>query len=270
MPPDTVDKDYVLGHFLAGFYHHFREQLVFKGGTCLRKCYFPDYRFSEDLDFTSRSSDFELTDQMLQAVCDSIQEHIGILFYNEGVRELIHEDQPKGYQVKLRYWGANHGKNQPPPEADRWLTKIKLEISTDEILVTEPAANQTINHPYSDELIQNNPIACYTIEEIIAEKLRSLAQRSYTAPRDFYDLYQLTNDFSNIDWQRILPVFQKKMDHKGLSQNPDELINDESLLQVRRVWDKSLAHQIPEAQQADKNMIIDSVAERIKQHLPAY
>ena len=23
------------------------------GGTCLRKCYFPDYRFSEDLDFTA-------------------------------------------------------------------------------------------------------------------------------------------------------------------------------------------------------------------------
>ena len=25
---------------------------VFKGGTCLKKCYFETYRFSEDLDFT--------------------------------------------------------------------------------------------------------------------------------------------------------------------------------------------------------------------------
>ena len=26
--------------------------LLFKGGTCLKKCYFETYRFSEDLDFT--------------------------------------------------------------------------------------------------------------------------------------------------------------------------------------------------------------------------
>jgi len=25
---------------------------AFKGGTCLKKCYFETYRFSEDLDFT--------------------------------------------------------------------------------------------------------------------------------------------------------------------------------------------------------------------------
>lgn len=29
---------------------------MFKGGTCLRKVYFPGYRFSEDLDFTSREA----------------------------------------------------------------------------------------------------------------------------------------------------------------------------------------------------------------------
>ena len=27
-------------------------RLAFKGGTCLKKCYFETYRFSEDLDFT--------------------------------------------------------------------------------------------------------------------------------------------------------------------------------------------------------------------------
>ena len=50
VPPDTVDKDWVLGHFLSIFHgwENHASQLVFKGGTCLRKCYFPDYRFSED------------------------------------------------------------------------------------------------------------------------------------------------------------------------------------------------------------------------------
>ena len=34
---------------------HLTETWVFKGGTCLKKCYFETYRFSEDLDFTLRN-----------------------------------------------------------------------------------------------------------------------------------------------------------------------------------------------------------------------
>lgn len=52
------DLDYGLGWFLAGLFTKTTatEYLIFKGGTCLRKCYFSDYRFSEDLDFTLRAA----------------------------------------------------------------------------------------------------------------------------------------------------------------------------------------------------------------------
>src|ERR1700735_4439156 len=50
----VVEKDYVLGWVLAGIARD--EELsrawLFKGGTCLKKCFFETYRFSEDLDFT--------------------------------------------------------------------------------------------------------------------------------------------------------------------------------------------------------------------------
>jgi predicted nucleotidyltransferase component of viral defense system len=54
----VVEKDYVLGWILAGMYGHeeLAESWVFKGGTCLKKCYFETYRFSEDLDFTLRTA----------------------------------------------------------------------------------------------------------------------------------------------------------------------------------------------------------------------
>jgi len=44
----TIDKDWVLGHFLDAIYSidYLKENLIFKGGTCLKKCYLPDYRFS--------------------------------------------------------------------------------------------------------------------------------------------------------------------------------------------------------------------------------
>lgn len=42
----TIEKDWVLGHFIAAIYAHpeLAESLVFKGGTCLKKCWIPDYR----------------------------------------------------------------------------------------------------------------------------------------------------------------------------------------------------------------------------------
>src|SRR3989338_3148942 len=56
LEPNVVEKDYALGWLLAGIGNHpvLRDALVFKGGTCLKKCFFETYRFSEDLDFTVR------------------------------------------------------------------------------------------------------------------------------------------------------------------------------------------------------------------------
>lgn len=50
----VIEKDYVLGWMLAGIAQHpeLSRTWVFKGGTCLRKCYYETFRFSEDLDFT--------------------------------------------------------------------------------------------------------------------------------------------------------------------------------------------------------------------------
>ena len=52
----VVEKDYVLGWLLWGIGTDpvLRESWVFKGGTCIKKCYIETYRFSEDLDFTIR------------------------------------------------------------------------------------------------------------------------------------------------------------------------------------------------------------------------
>lgn len=54
MPWEVLERDYLLSWLLAGIgqVSSLRETLVFKGGTALKKCYFGDYRFSEDLDFS--------------------------------------------------------------------------------------------------------------------------------------------------------------------------------------------------------------------------
>ncbi len=53
IPEAVIERDYVLAWFLTGLAgHRLRGVLAFKGGTALRRCWFADYRFSEDLDFT--------------------------------------------------------------------------------------------------------------------------------------------------------------------------------------------------------------------------
>ena len=54
VPWEVLERDYLLSWVLAGIGQvaALRQTLVFKGGTALKKCYFGDYRFSEDLDFS--------------------------------------------------------------------------------------------------------------------------------------------------------------------------------------------------------------------------
>lgn len=99
VPPDTVDKDYVLGYFLSVFISHYKDELVFKGGTCLRKCYIENYRFSEDLDFSSLNKSFVLNQKTLQNLAKTTEKNTSILFSVDKIKPLIFRDEPKGYQV---------------------------------------------------------------------------------------------------------------------------------------------------------------------------
>lgn len=53
IPEAVLERDYCIAWFLAGLSGTpLADRLAFKGGTAIKHCYFGDYRFSEDLDFT--------------------------------------------------------------------------------------------------------------------------------------------------------------------------------------------------------------------------
>ena len=71
VPAPTVERDYVLAHIIAGLATlDDRHGLVFKGGTALRLCFFDDYRYSADLDFS-------LVDGILDDACKTIDAALG-------------------------------------------------------------------------------------------------------------------------------------------------------------------------------------------------
>lgn len=51
VPIHVIEKDYALSYVLAGIANQstLSHSLIFKGGTALKKIFFGDYRFSEDL-----------------------------------------------------------------------------------------------------------------------------------------------------------------------------------------------------------------------------
>ena len=270
VPPETVDKDWVLGHFLSAFYlldEHITK-LVFKGGTCLRKCRFPNYRFSEDLDFTSTDPDFKLTRGLINRAIENVRNKVGILFHIADLKFLVYNDIFAGFQVKIQYWGANHGKNQFPPAPERWLTSIKLEINLYERMEFEPE-NRPIDHPYSDiDATGKIEIPCYDLKEVIAEKICSLVQRSYTAPRDVYDIWMLKDHIRDSDWTEVSKAFLNKMRLKGYTYSGvDQLINARSIDILKRSWTQSLGHQLQSSSLPDIDIVLNELTSAFKKHL---
>lgn len=247
VPKSTIDKDWVLGHFVDAIYSIpvCRQHLVFKGGTCLRKCYFPDYRFSEDLDFTSTNPECVLDKKLLNQITGLITERTEIPLHLNELEPLRFKDQLTGYRAVIKFWGADHPRNQPPPPPERWTTSVKIEIILYEQM-TFPVEERAVHHPYSDQLsAEPVKVPCYSLHEVLAEKLRSLIQRSYTAPRDFYDIWYLANHVSGIDWPSVITAFHEKMKFKGLTfTGIDQMINEENDKRLKAAWKNSLGHQV--------------------------
>jgi len=258
IPKSTIDKDWVLGHFIDAIFTipECKENLIFKGGTCLRKCYFPDYRFSEDLDFTCINPEFELTKKMLNQLVQIITERTEIPLNIEELKPLKFNDKLTGYKAMIKFWGADHPRNQVPPPPERWTTSIKIEIILYELMVF-PVEKREVYHPYSDKLSQSLlEVPCYAIHEVLSEKLRALIQRSYTAPRDFYDIWYLANHVKDIDWTKVKEAFHQKMKFKELEfTSIEQMINVENDKRLKMAWKNSLGHQISKVQLPDYELI---------------
>lgn len=240
LTPHVVEKDYALGWALAGIYAHpeLSESWVFKGGTCLKKCFFETYRFSEDLDFTLQDES-HLDEAFLKRVFSEISEWI----YEQSGLEFPADSQkfdifanPRGNpscQGKLSYRG---------PVSPRSPPRIKLDLTADERLVLAPV-QVPIFHPYSDAPDDGILVRSYAYEEAFGEKVRALAER--TRPRDLYDVINL---FRNAEARPaasvLLDVLRQKCEFKGI-QVPQLTDLDPHRSDVEGAWGHMLDHQLP-------------------------
>lgn len=240
LTPQVVEKDYVLG-WLRGIHKHPRlgTQWAFKGGTCLKKCYFETYRFSEDLDFTVRDAALmepEFLKTALQEVCARVTEMTNIQFPGDAVSLDVHPDPEKGYiEGKVSYVGPLLAGGSSP--------RIRLDLNSTELLVHEPE-ERDVHHPYSDEPAEGIQAWSYVFEEVFAEKIRALAERA--RPRDLYDVIHLHRRAEGqVDLAELYQVLEKKCAYKKIGvPTYDTIDKHPKREELAREWENMLRHQV--------------------------
>lgn len=242
--PSVVEKDYVLGWVLAAIAQHpeTSEQWVFKGGTCLKKCYFETYRFSEDLDFSllpDAAYEAEALAQTLREIVEIAHELSGITFPADLVSVKTRVDKlGRGtFEGKIGYSG---------PLVIPSVPRLLFDITRHEPVFAEPEL-RPVFHPYPDSLPDDTAVQAYSIEELFAEKTRALLER--TRPRDLYDVvFILESRAGDVDLDEARDFFGRKCVAKGFQPpSSDELlILVRSSGELRADWDNMLAHQLPQ------------------------
>jgi len=262
-----VEKDYALSYILAGLSSQeaLAEVLVLKGGTALRKLYFRDYRFSEDLDYSSLAAPTgqQLEDALrgaLEASMVGIRAHGPFEMSME--RLSLREPHPRGqdaFKIRARFpW-------HPEPRC-----VVKVEVTQDEPVLLPPQTKSLL-HGYEEELDVN--VRCYCLEEVLIEKMRALLQsremlnRRGWEPRvarGYYDIWRILSDFgNNLNIGGIIGLLEIKCSHRGVAlESFDDFLAEELVAEARRGWPAVIGKFVREPPGSDE------VIEDLRRFLP--
>lgn len=252
LPWEALERDYLLSWILAGISRvaALREALVFKGGTALKKCYFGDYRCSEDLDFTAVGSapTGPAMESAIREACAAAARLLDPYAPVEIVceRHLERDPHPAGqeaFDIRARF-----------PWHRRPQTNVMVETAMDE-KVLRPPIRLPVLHGYGEPLEVRVPV--YSLEEIVAEKLRailqhlrSLERRGWvrSRARDYYDLWRILGAYRDrLDASSFPALLREKCALKEVAfSGPESFFPEAMLTTVEKTWDQWLGPLVPE------------------------
>lgn len=251
IPWEVLERDYVLSWVLVGISQTpaLRDTLAFKGGTVLRKCYFQNYRFSEDLDFTGigdvpRGGDLE---GVVRTACVAAEASLNVYAPVEISCERYIEREPhpggqEAFTIRARL-----------PWQSRPQTRVLVEITVDEPVLW-PTMRRRIIHDFGEVL--DAEVQVYALEEVVAEKLRAILQQidllerrgwSRSRGRDYYDLWRVLGACRDrMDLTNFSRLLREKCAVRGVSfAGPDDFFDDRMLAYVRETWEQWLGPLVP-------------------------
>jgi predicted nucleotidyltransferase component of viral defense system len=200
-----VQRDYVHGWLLSLLYSSstLADQLVLKGGNCLRKGYCANARYSHDLDFTSRTyiSNEDLGRE-LNALCHAVADHSGVVFDTSRTRveKKRRVDSEKQVAEARLYFRDFYGNNS------EIVLGVRLDVTRFDQLYL-PVQDRFLIHPYSDFEACKAIIHCIKLEELLATKMRCLLQRWHVADLCALVYEILTTHEIEINRSELLSMF---------------------------------------------------------------
>lgn len=214
----TLEKDYAITWLLSGIYSEdskLKDIMIFKGGTALRKVFYPEWRLSEDLDFTIlQKISPKVIRQSFEEIFPLLEEKSKITFSFDSFAPSTH-----AILADVQFAGPLGFKN-----------RIAHDISLREKLVEEPEWRE-IKSGYDD--IPEFKILVYSLNEILVEKIRSIIQRGKA--RDYYDVWRLLQE-SSFNSKRIRELLVKKCKITGVEYKPDLVFDEDRLLEAKKFW----------------------------------
>ncbi|MEO6705511.1 MAG: nucleotidyl transferase AbiEii/AbiGii toxin family protein [Ginsengibacter sp.] len=227
-----IEKDYILSWILFGISRNkiLSKSLAFKGGTVLKKIYFPNYRFSEDLDFTLLNENITNEEllQEFEKVYAFVKEDANITLQFKEVNSHL----SGSLTFYVNYIG--------PLQGNLNSRDIKIDITRGE-LIEFPIEQRKIFILYTDLPKESFHLQCYSLSEVLIEKMTALMGR--TEPRDLYDFWHLT-EYQRMDTRYFKPEFERKAKNK----KHDPILFEEKVLtkekNLKQGWQKKLENQV--------------------------
>jgi len=244
-----LEKDYILTWILLGIAESkLFPMLAFKGGTALKKIYFPSYRYSEDLDFTLLEN---ITRKDLLLNLEFI---LSGLSKNQGFQFIIPPEKTETRADSISIYIGFVG----PLQARLGKRFIKIDFILNEKIIFD-VMPQIIYSEYSDAI--KKKIKTYSLEEILVEKLCALIGR--TEPRDIYDIDFLFKQ--DLDFGSLPHAFIEKTKFKGIDTKNMKKILERKKSTIERMWETRLSNQIRSL--PDLNGVIRNINKNLRKYL---
>jgi predicted nucleotidyltransferase component of viral defense system len=211
---DLIEKDFILHQVLFDLAKNrfFHDNFVFKGGTCLAKCYLDYFRFSEDIDFTWKNqSVFEGKSQKeirryLSVVINSVGEVFEEIAEKRGLDfRCLKNDRnyvelgggDKTCTFKVWYQSEVLGRRSFLKVQMNFVEKTCYPFKGAELksLISGNHEELGLLFPEYQEYSRKIAFDVYDPREILAEKIRAILTRRGMKSRDFLDVYLINKTF---------------------------------------------------------------------------
>ncbi|PIV38828.1 MAG: nucleotidyl transferase AbiEii/AbiGii toxin family protein [Candidatus Omnitrophica bacterium CG02_land_8_20_14_3_00__42_8] len=233
IPIKTIEKDYVLSWILIGIaMSGMQDVMSFKGGTALKKVYFHDYRFSEDLDFTLLNS---LSIDDITGMLESVY---SIVLDASNIKLILSSKEiyANGYTFFVNFSG--------PLGADITRGEIKIDFTINEKLINRPVV-KTLLREYDEytDMPEGDKLKVYPLAEIFIEKYISILDKSRNEPRDIYDLWYLVSN-ECVEIAFLGRGIKEKGMYKGLKNFDIIEMLDRKENNYNKLWDARLSNHM--------------------------